>query len=133
MVSHHLQLYTIERINTTLSIISERKVDGGHSIKYKNKYFKTLLTSGQTVCFKKGSTALVIEAFDGHLYANVLDELHVLEEIPEHSEYSADFEIAKKEVKERKLYIPPMSHPWKRASYINYIMKMKHRNNSANV
>lgn len=124
---------TNEVINTTLSVISERKVDGGHSIKYQNKYYRTLLESGKPIYFKKGSTALVIEAFDGHLYANVLDQLHVLEEIPEHSKYSVNFEVVKKEEKEKKQYIPPMSHPWKYASYINYLMKMEHRNNGANV
>lgn len=121
-------------INTTLAVISERKVDSGHSIKYKNKYYRTLLETNQPVYFKKGSSALVIESFDGHLYANVLDQLFVLEEIPEHNQYSKNFEEVKEtEKKEKKHYIPPMNHPWKHASYLNYLMKMEHRNNSANI
>lgn len=123
-----------EIINTTLAVISERKVDSGHSIKYKNKYYRTLLANNQPIYFKKGTSALVIESFDGHLYTNVLDQLFILEEIPEHQQHSNNFEGVKEaDTKEKKHYIPPMNHPWKHASYLNYLMKMEHRNNSANI
>ena len=29
--------------------------------------------------------------------------------------------------KEKKKYIPPMDHPWKKASFANYAAKQKHR------
>lgn len=122
-----------ETINTTLSVISERKVDSGHSIKYQNKYYRTLLSTGKPIYFKRGSTALVIEAFDNNLYVNILDHLYTLEEIPEHSKYSKNFDPVDKVDIEKKRYIPPMSHPWKHASYNNYLLKMKHRNDGANV
>ena len=122
-----------KEINTILSVISARKVDAGHSIKYKNKYYKTLTKKGMECYFKKGSSALVIEAFDKQLYANILDQLFVLEEIPEYEKYSRNFDCVEKEKKEKKLYIPPMTHPWKQASYRSYLMKMKHRESQANV
>lgn len=55
-----------------------KKIDSGRSIKYKNKYFRPLHTSGEPVCFKKGRTALVIEAFYTHSFANGLDQLYTL-------------------------------------------------------
>lgn len=122
---------TNEKINTILSVISERKVDSGHSIKYHNKYYRTLNDSNDPIYFKKGSSALVIESFDKTLYANILDQLYILEEIPTHCISSRNFETVGKRHKEKKRYIPPMSHPWKHASYLNYLMKMEHRNISA--
>ena len=65
-------------------------------------------------------SVMVIESFEGNLYANILDQLFALEEIPERMETSPNFDpIIEK--KERKPYIPPMSHPWKHASYLAYV------------
>lgn len=54
-------------------------------------------------------------------------------EIPEHEELSKTFDVQYEKPKQRKYYIPPMSHPWKHASYLNYVAKQKHRMNGANV
>ncbi|WP_455801992.1 hypothetical protein [Amedibacillus sp. YH-ame6] len=63
----------------------------------------------------------------------MLDQLFILEEIPEHQKYSLNFEVVKEVKKEKKQYIPPMSHPWKHASFQNYLLTMKHRNDCTNV
>ncbi len=75
---------TTEKINTILAVVSSRKIDAGHSIKYKNRLYKTISSKEDEGFFKKGSTVLVIESFDQKLYANVLDQLFILEEIPIH-------------------------------------------------
>lgn len=70
---------------------------------------------------------LVIEAFDGNLYANILDQLYCLEEIPEIQAVSANFdsvEDTKKVVKKR--YIPPLNHPWRQSTFINFKTKNSH-------
>lgn len=122
-----------EVINTTLAILSERVVDFGHCIKYQNKTYQTLESDGKRICFKKGSTALVIKAFDDTLYANILDKLYLLEEVPSHQKYSDNFDVNKEIQKEKNIYIPPMSHPWKHASFLNYVAKMEHRSSGANL
>ena len=76
---------------------------------------------------------MVIESFEGSLYVNILDQLFVMVEIPEHEELSKTFDVQYEKPKQRKYYIPPMSHPWKHASYLNYVAKQKHRMNGANV
>lgn len=79
---------------------------------------------------------MVIQSFDGTLYGNVLDLLYILEEIPKVETKSRYFDnpITNETKKEKKRYIPPMSHPWKHASFLNYLQKMKHHNyNPANV
>ena len=46
---------SIEKINTILAVMSSRKVDAGHSIKYKNKLYKTITGIGNEIYFKKGT------------------------------------------------------------------------------
>ncbi len=70
-----------EKINHTLAVLSTRKLDAGHCIRYKNKYFIPVTRSGTKAFLKKGMTVMVFESFDGSLYANILDQLFALEEI----------------------------------------------------
>lgn len=117
----------IETINRVLSVISERKLNGGHAIRFKNKYYLPKTNSDAPVYFKTGMTCLVIESFDGNLYANILDQLYCLEEIPEIQAVSANFdsvEDTKKVAKKR--YIPPLNHPWRQSTFINYKAKNSH-------
>lgn len=113
-------------INRTLSIISKRKINAGHHIQFKNKKYRFITSCGEPCYFTIGTTALVIESYDGKLYANVLDQLFILQEIPTHELYSKNFDIEPK-IEKKKSYIPPLSHPWKQASFNNYLIKMKHR------
>ena len=121
------------KINQILAVLSTRKIDNGHCIRYKNKYYIPVTKNGIRTYLKKGTTAMVIESFEGSLYVNILDQLFVMVKIPEHEELSKTFDVQYEKPKQRKYYIPPMSHPWKHASYLNYVAKQKHRMNGANV
>ena len=123
---------SLDKINQILAIISERKIDHGHSIKFQNQFYITKDAYGQPIYFKAKTTCMVIQAFDGTLYGNVLDQLYILEPIPKTEAISKNFDnpITNKVKKEKKHYIPPMSHPWKHASYLNYLQKMKHRSSN---
>lgn len=85
------------------------------------------------VYLKKGMTAMVIEAFDGNLYVNILDHIFALEEVATHEAKSKTFDHIDTEDKQKKIYIPPMTHPWKHASFQSYLAKQKHRQSGANV
>lgn len=76
-------------------------------------------TSGSNVYLKKGMSAMVIESFNGMLYVNILENLFVLKEIPIREKHSKVFDD-EPEKKPKKVYIPPMSHPWKHASFLAY-------------
>lgn len=82
---------------------------------------------------KKKTDCMVIESFDGGLYVNVLDELFIMKEIPEHERYSKEFDGEIKESKPKKQYIPPMEHPWRNDDFLGFLARQKHRNNGANV
>lgn len=44
--------------------------------------------------------------------------------INDFKEFDAPKEAPKKE---KKKYIPPMNHPWRKASFVSYAAKQKHR------
>ena len=68
----------------------------------------------------------MIKSFDNKLFATVNDSVFALEEIPEVQAISENFdEIA--ETKPKKVYIPPLTHPWKQKLFENFIEKQQHR------
>ena len=116
-----------EQINLTLAILTSRQVDNGHCIKFSNAYYKLLDRSGHPIYYHKGTSGLVIKAFDGQMFFSVEDKVYALEIIPEHARTSKNFDIQPAPEKPSKKYIPPMSHPWKQASFERYMKKQAHR------
>ena len=92
-----------------------------------------MTSTNSPVYLKEGSTSLVIQAFDKKLYGNILDQIYILDEVPLHEIVSKNFDKPVKPKKERKRYIPPLSHPWRQTSFLSFAAKQKHRQNSANV
>ena len=71
---------------------------------------------------------MVIESFDRQFLANIADKLYLMEEVPKHELVSKEFDAPKEAPKkEKKKYIPPMNHPWRKDSFANYAAKQKHR------
>lgn len=116
-----------EKINLTLAVLSGRKVDNGHCIKYDNKYFRLLDANGYPVYYYKGTSGMVIKAFNKELYCCVGEVVHALEEVPTHERKSKNFDFDSPAEKPRKRYIPPMTHPWKQASFEKFMKKQAHR------
>lgn len=118
-----------EKINLTLAVLTSRKVDNGHSIRFENKYFKPVDSNGNPIYYRKGTSGMVIRAFNRELYFCTGETVCALEEIPAREKKSRnfDFDIPDKEPKKR--YVPPMSHPWKKASFDAFARKQAHRKN----
>ena len=110
-----------EKINYTLAVLSPRKIDNGNSIKYKNKYYQPYLDD-TLKCFSPKTECLVIKAFNGNLLVSIDEQVLELKELKRNKNYSENFEETE-ETKERKKYIPPMSHPWKVASFKKQLQK----------
>ena len=106
-----------EKINYTLAILTPRKIDNGNSIKYKNNYYQPY-ENNKLVCFRPRTECLVIKAFNGDLLVTIDDKIYELRELESHKKYSEEFDEKPKEEIEKKKYIPPMSHPWKLASFL---------------
>ena len=103
-----------EVINYTLAVLTPRKIDNGNSIKYKNKYYQPYLDD-QIKCFLPKTECLVINAFNGDLLVTIDEKVYELKELERNKKVSIEFDEVKNviSVKEKKKYIPPMTHPWK--------------------
>ncbi len=117
-----------EKINLTLAVLTQRKVDSGHAIQFRKHFYRMLNQDGQQVHFRKGTTVMVIQAFDGNLYTCVNDkDIYVLEEIPARQSKSKNFDSDYTDPKPRKKYIPPMNHPWRQSTFSKFTHSQKHR------
>ena len=104
-----------EKINYTLAVLTPRKIDNGNSIKYYGKYYQPYL-NGELKCFMPKTECLVIKAFNRELLVTIDEQVFELKELSRNKKISKEFdEVIEK--KEKKKYIPPMSHPWKLASF----------------
>ena len=61
----------LEELNLILSVKDQRVIQSGHIIKYKTKRYIPINENSKDVYFRKGTSVLVIEAFDGNLYFNI--------------------------------------------------------------
>lgn len=120
-----------EKINLTLAVLSSRKIDNGSCFKYHNNYYLPVDANGHSVHHRKGTSVMVIKAFNDNLYGCIGEQVYALEKLPEHHLSSKAFELAALPQEPKKKYIPPMSHPWKKASFDKYMAKQKHRKDAA--
>ena len=110
-----------EVINYTLAVLTPRKIDNGNSIKYQNKYYQPYLNN-QLKCFIPKTECLVIKTFNGDLLITIDEQILELKELSRNERFSKEFDEVI-EVKEKKKYIPPMSHPWKLSTFLKQIEK----------
>lgn len=116
----------VEKINLTLAVLTSRKVDNGSCIKFKNRYYVPVDCNGYPVYYRKGTSGMIIKAFNGEMFFSVDEKVYALDKLPEHELTSKHFDLAVLSDKPKKRYIPPMSHPWKQASFERYLKKQEH-------
>lgn len=104
-----------EKINYTLAILTIRKIDNGNSIKFKNKFYQPYLNN-EMKCFMSKTECLVIESFDKSLMVSIDNNIYELRELSRNEKFSKEFDVIN-EIKPKRKYIPPMSHPWKAESF----------------
>ena len=110
-----------ETINYTLAILTPRKIDNGNSIKYYGKYYQPYLND-EIKCFLPKAECLVIKSFNGDLFVTLDEQVLELKELVRNEKSFKNFDETI-ERKEKKKYIPPMSHPWKLASFKRQMQK----------
>lgn len=120
-----------DKINMTLAVLSSRKIDNGSCLKYQNKYYLPVSSQGIAVHHRKGTVAMVIRTFNGELYTCIGEQVYALEVLPERKASSKAFDLATVADAPKKKYIPPMSHPWKQASFEKYAKSQPHRRGAA--
>lgn len=118
---------SIEKINLILAVLTERTVDEGHCIKFKNNYYRMLDSDGNQTHYRKGTKVMVIKAFDKKLYCCVNDkDVYALELIPEREEKSKNIDLDYQAPKPAKTVIPAMNHPWRRITFGKFVKQQKY-------
>lgn len=116
-----------EKINLTLAVLTVRTVDCGHCLRFQNKYYRMLNANGHQVHYTRGTKTMLIQAFDKRLYCCVNDDaVYALDEVPEHEAKSKNIDHDYQKAIPKKQYIPPMNHPWRKASFQAFVKKQKH-------
>src|SRR5574344_1427196 len=114
-----------EKINYILAVLTPRKIDNGNSIKFKNKYYQPYLNN-ELKCFMPKTECLVIKTLNGELLVTIDEQVLELKELIRNKRFSKEFEEQPEVIKEKKKYIPPMSHPWKLKSFLKQ-MEQSHK------
>jgi transposase len=112
-----------EKIDLTLAVITERTVDGGHSLRFDNKFFRTLNKTGEPIHLRKGTKGLVIRSFTGSLFYSIDDRVLALEEIPSHERSSRNFDSGLPAIKPKRINIPAPNHPWRLRSFASHVQR----------
>lgn len=116
-----------EKTNLILSVISSRRIDNGHCISFKKKYFVPVDSSGSPVYFPKSTNCLVIQAFDSNLYVSIKDLIYALDEVPVHDAVSENFDFVSQKIAPKERAIPKPSHPWRTSVFIKHLKQQRHR------
>lgn len=121
-----------KQLKLYLSVLAERTVGFGSSLRYGSKNFVAVDSQKQKVFFAKGTVGTVALTLDGELYFTVDSKTYALEEIPTHEPYSQNLDIeAHKEeltmtVARRTIEIPRYNNPWRLSNFNEYLSKIKH-------
>ena len=117
---------SLEDIDRFLAVIAPRTVDTGHSIRFENQAYRTVNCDDLAISLRSGTKGLVIRTFYGDLFFSSEDRIYALVPIPSHEPVSKDLDPATPQRTRKERYIPPLSHPWKQASFNAYLRKVAH-------
>lgn len=115
-----------EKVNLILAVLTQRRIDSGHCLRFQNTFYRPVTAMGCPVYYRKGTTCMVIQAFDHSLYTSIGKQVYVLDEVAEQASHSRDFGRQETASPPEKRYVPPMSHPWKTQTFENYVRSQKH-------
>ena len=106
--------YSGEELKLIISEKFPRIIDNASSIKYNNKYYVPINpVTGTTTCFKKHTECTFIIDYDGNYWSKIENNYYKLYELEDRDSIMKK-EIINDKPLEKKKYIPPESHPWRK-------------------
>lgn len=112
-------IYSEEELALIISEKYTRIIDNASSIKYDNKYYVPINpNTGEVTCFMKKTECTFIITYNGDYWCKIENNYYMLSEI-ESRDVTMKKESKNNNPIERKKYIPPASHPWRK----NMMMK----------
>lgn len=106
--------YTEEELNLIISEKYTRIIDNASSIKYNGKYYVPIdYNTGEVVCFIKKTQCTFLITYNAEYWCEIENNYYQLTELESREK------IMKKEKDnnlplEKKKYIPPANHPWRK-------------------
>ncbi len=109
--------YSDLELNLIISEKYERLIDNASTVKYKNKYYIPVdPNTGETISFVSKTICTLIITYNAELWSKIENKYYIMLEIEKRETVMEKEE--KSSIKEKKKYIPPSNHPW-RKSYKN--------------
>ncbi len=119
-----------EEINLMLSVMCERIIDKGHSIKFDNKHHFPINEKNDEVYLKPKTKVAILKSLNGETFGLCGKDIYRLKEIEVHQRISKEFDLEEVEVEKTKIkWKPAKEHPWSYESFLKYSKKQTHRNN----
>lgn len=107
--------YSEEELNLIISERFTRIVDNASSIKYDNKYYIPINPkTGEVTCFMKKTECKFIITYNSEYWCEIEDNYYQLVEL-EDRDTTMKKEIDNNKPIEKKKYIPPKNHPWRKS------------------
>lgn len=114
-------------VNLICAILAPRTLIG-QCIRYDKKIYRLVDENGIQQNYTDHTKVTVIKAFDNQLFACINDaRMLKMEEVPERAEKSKNFDADYKAPQPRKVYIPPMNHPWRYSEFEKHAKSQRHR------
>lgn len=106
--------YTDEKLNLIISEKYTRIIDNASSIKYNNKYYIPINPeTGEVTCFMKKTECTLIITYNADYWCKIKGNYYKLVEL-ENRDTIMKKELNNNKPIERKRYIPPKNHPWRK-------------------
>ena len=106
--------YSEQELNLIISEKYTRIIDNASSIKYANKYYVPINPdTGEVTCFMKKTECTFIISYNAEYWCQIEGKYYQLEEI-ENRDTTMKKEIDNDEPIEKKKYLPPSNHPWRK-------------------
>ena len=106
--------YTEQELDLIISEKYIRIIDNASSIKYNNNYYVPINPdTGEIACFKKKTKCTFIITYNAEHWCEIENKYYQLQEL-KNRDTTMKKEIKNDKPTERKRYIPPANHPWRK-------------------
>lgn len=106
--------YSEQELNLIISEKYTRIIDNASSIKYNTKYYIPINpNTGEVTCFKKKTKCKFLITYNAEYWCEIENNYYMLIEV-ENRDSTMKKEIKNNKPTEKKKYVPPTNHPWRK-------------------
>ena len=107
--------YTYDELNLIIAEEYTRLVDNASSISFEGKYYVPVdIETGEIISYKHRTECIVIIAYDGSMWCKIEENFYHMQNVAKREKINKTTEENNGIQKEKKKYIPPSNHPWRK-------------------